>query len=79
MGSYIHIEYDFLKSEIISSDSKIIYSLIDNFSQLNFNCEKIAKILTWDYSRVINCVSELERCDLLKIDSNGILIVKGFK
>lgn len=33
MGLYIHIEYDFLKSEIISSDSKIIYSLIVKKSQ----------------------------------------------
>lgn len=33
MDLYIHIKYDFLKSKIVSSDAKIIYSLIDNFYQ----------------------------------------------
>lgn len=78
MDLYIHIKYDFLKSKIVSSDAKIIYSLIDNFYQEQIDCEKIAKILTWDYNCVVNCLSELERCNLLKINNNGILAVKGF-
>ena len=43
MDLYIHIKYNFLKSKIVSSDAKIIYSLIDNFYQEQIDCEKIAK------------------------------------
>lgn len=49
MDLYIHIKYDFFKSKIVSSDAKIIYSLIDNFYQEQIDCEKIAKILKNPY------------------------------
>lgn len=45
MDLYIHIKYDFLKSKIVSSDAKIICSLIDNFYQEQIDCEKSQKSL----------------------------------
>lgn len=45
---------------------------------IHIKYDLIAKILTWDYNCVVNCLSELERCNLLKINNNGILAVKGF-